>query len=259
MIDIHTHILPGCDDGAASAFDALAMCDRALADGVHQVCATPHTQDGVYSVTAAQVLRNVDLLNRHLAGHGRELTIFPGSELHVSRDILSHLEQGRALTLNGSRYLLLELPALELLFDVVDLVRELRLKGLVPVIAHPERNLAIQHRPSILYRLVANGALAQVTAMSLTGGFGSRTQDTAERLVRHYLVHVIASDAHSAASRPPVLSPAVRHAASLLGNAQTAQAMATTTPEAILQDARIHPPEPVPFVKKKKRRFFGLF
>ncbi len=123
------------------------------------------------------------------------------------------------------------------------------LNGITPIISHPERNLVIQHDIDILYELVSMGALCQVTAMSITGDFGEMVMQCAERLLRHRLVHVIASNAHSSDSRPPVLSQAVEAAAEILGNYDDAERMVKEVPALILSEDMPEIPEP----KRAKR------
>lgn len=123
------------------------------------------------------------------------------------------------------------------------------LNGITTIISHPERNLVIQHDIDILYELVSMGALCQVTAMSITGDFGEMVMQCAERLLRHRLVHVIASNAHSSDSRPPVLSQAVEAAAEILGNYDDAERMVKEVPALILSEDMPEIPEP----KRAKR------
>ena len=123
------------------------------------------------------------------------------------------------------------------------------LNGITPIISHPERNLVIQHDIDILYEFVHMGALIQVTAMNITGDFGGMVMQCAERLLRHRLVHVIASNAHSSDSRPPVLSQAVEAAAEILGNYDDAERMVKEVPALILSEDMPEIPEP----KRAKR------
>jgi protein-tyrosine phosphatase len=115
--------------------------------------------------------------------------------------------------------------------------------GIIPVITHPERNLEIARSPQRYYQMIKMGCLGQVTAMSLTGEFGSEVRRVAERLVAHRLIHFIASDTHSVRERPPFLSPAVREAEKIVGR-EEAQKMVTEYPQALLEGRRPDVPEP---------------
>ena len=131
-------------------------------------------------------------------------------------------------------------------------------QGLTPVLAHPERNAAIQKNIEILYPFVESGCLTQITAMSLTGDLGEPAMECAYRMVELRLAHVIASDAHSAGNRRPKLSSAVEVAANLLESRQEAEDMVFHTPRAIICGQILRPKHPIKSQKRKKRWFFGI-
>jgi protein-tyrosine phosphatase len=131
------------------------------------------------------------------------------------------------------------------------------IEGLIPIISHPERNAMMTQTPEILYELIRHGAIAQVTAQSLTGEFGRKTQKAAESFLRRGLVHLIASDAHNSTTRPPRLAEAVKFSEKIVGPAK-AKAMVTTVPAAILGNEQIPDlGEPVNPAGKKKLHFFS--
>ncbi len=245
MIDLHCHIIPGVDDGPAATEEAVAMAMAAVQDGIRTIVATPHSTVWAFAGCEGATRRKVAALGAELASLGVELELLAGIEAHVTPDLPALFARGHVFTLNASRYILVEFP-----FDVVpdfgeQTLFELQLRQLVPVIAHPERNSAIARNPGILHRLVSRGMLVQVTSGSLLGDFGRRTQQTAELLVAHGLVHIIASDAHSAKWRLPRLSEAAARVAQLIGR-EAAEAMVTTIPAAILRDEEVTIPEPRP-------------
>ena len=187
----------------------------------------------------------VDALQGLVTDRGMELKLCPGADVHLCPGLAAHVENGNAGTLNNTgRYLLLELPYHTVPEITKDEIFALKLAGITPIITHPERNALIMHDPVILQELVSMGALAQVTAMSVAGYLGEPITRSAETLLRHRLVHVIASDAHSAHSRPPGLSEAVESAAQILGNWDEAEAMVTRIPAAILAGTDPELPEP---------------
>jgi protein-tyrosine phosphatase len=170
--------------------------------------------------------------------------ILPGADVHFSEQILRQLDQGKATTVNdGGKFLFVEFPSYGIPYRAEEVLFQLRARGIIPVISHPERNMEIAKRPQRYYEMIRTGCLGQVTAMSLTGGFGSEIRRVAEKLLNHRLLHFIASDAHSANGRPPVLSDAVREAAKIVGKEQ-ARKMVTEYPQAILEGRRPTLPEP---------------
>ena len=245
MIDLHCHILPGVDDGAKSLEESLLMARRAVEDGIHTIVATPHTLNGIYINSAREVTPKVASLQETLSKKHIKLQLYVGADVHLCPHMLELIESGDAGTINNARkYILLEFPSQVVPPKVKDEIFSLKLNGITPIISHLERNPVIQHNIDILYEFIRMGALCQVTAMSITGDFGGIAMQCAERLLRHRMVHVIASDAHSSKSRPPVLSQAVEAAAEILENYDDAERMVTEVPAAILSGNMPDIPKP---------------
>ena len=239
------------DDGPATQDESLAMASVAVEDGIHTILATPHTLNGVYLNPAGEILSRVAELQRTLSENKIGLRLYPGADIHLCAHMLDLIERGEAITINNAgKYILLELPSQAIPVGVKDEIFALKLNGITPIITHPERNAVIQHDPNTLYELVSMGALGQVTAMSLTGGFGTMALGSSEIMLRHRLVHIIASDAHSAENRPPVLSAAVEYAEEVLGSHEEAARMVNDIPGAILKGDIPDIPEPIPLTHR---------
>lgn len=235
MIDIHCHILPAVDDGPLLLKSSLAMAAIAAADGITTIIATPHT-DGL-GVNRETVAAGVLYLNGELIRQAIPLNIIAGHELpyHLIPDLAdSH-------TLANSKYVLVELPHTYFPGDSLRTVSGLVDRGLVPIIAHPERNNDILLKPELLRNLVKAGALAQLTAASITGELGTDIQRCAFYLLDHHLAHFIATDSHSPSFRTPVLRKAHSIAVRLLGR-QQADLLTMGNPEKILRAAGTVPP-----------------
>lgn len=218
MIDIHSHILPFMDDGAADLKAALVMAQDAHNDGITTVIATPHHANGVYMNPAQEIGAAVEQLNEKLREAGNPLLVLPGQEIRIYGDLLDDLERGELLTLAGSRYILLEMPSSRVPRSMEETCHELIIQGYVPVIAHPERNAEIADDPSRLVKLIELGALGQLTAQSIAGTFGNKLQKLSLELCRRNAIHVIASDAHDHLNRPFGLSEAYAVVQKELGN-----------------------------------------
>jgi protein-tyrosine phosphatase len=201
MIDIHTHILPGLDDGAANWEETLRLARAAVQEGITAVVATPHHANGKYDNAAKDVVPLAELACKRLSDAGIPLQVLHGQEIRTHSGLLDAWEQGELLTLGGSRYLLIELPSSHVPDSLGELMHELAVLGLVPIIAHPERNAAIAREPRLLEQLVERGAFAQVTSHSLLGGFGRGVEKTAWTLCGRGLIHLVSSDAHHAERR----------------------------------------------------------
>ncbi len=218
MIDIHCHILPGVDDGSASMEESLDMCRRARADGISTVLATPHRLNGVGETAPEKIERALSELRDQTARAGIDIEILPGADVRWHEKLLERLQADTSLFLNGSgRTLLLEIPDGLVPANLEEMLFRLRLRGITPILSHPERHTVFQHTPKLLRHLVEQGNLVQVTASSITGEFGADARRVAHNWLRHGLVHFVASDAHSATVRPPVLSEARKEIENLVG------------------------------------------
>ena len=173
------------------------------------------------------------------------LRVLPGADVHFSFDMLQLCENGEMVTVNDNgRCLMVEFDFQGIPYRAEDVLFQMITKGIIPIITHPERNLEIGQKPQRYGEMIRMGCLGQVTAMSLTGGFGAGVRRTAERLLKNRLLHVIASDTHSINRRPPLLSTAVRVAEKIVGK-EEAQMMVTEYPQAIVEGRRPCVPEPL--------------
>ncbi len=237
MIDIHAHILPGLDDGPRDIKESMEMCRMAEEDGVKIIVATPHVKRGQYENPRKAILSKVKELNRLLQSRKNppRLSILPGSDIHLDPDLGQRLKAGELVTINDNqKYILLELPDHFLYDPTRQFIEQVIAEGTIPIITHPERNPLIQDHMEVLREFVRMGALSQITAMSITGEFGRASKKFAQKLLTHGLVHVIASDCHSAKVRPPILSRAAEAAAHTLGR-ETAQSMVEYMPKTIIE------------------------
>ena len=204
MIDIHCHILPDIDDGADSLDTSIEMCKIASIDGINTIIATPHYIPGhKQTINSDMVLKQVDMLNRELESKNIDVTILPGMEIFISHDIMELYEHGDILTLNKSRYMLIELPANDIPIYTEELFYELMIKDIVPIIAHPERNKTIRNNVNIAFEYSLKGILLQVNTESLTGILGKQIQKAAQKFLKNNALHFISTDAHSTNIRVP--------------------------------------------------------
>jgi protein-tyrosine phosphatase len=257
MIDLHCHILMGLDDGPQMMEESIRMCRIACRDGIRTIVATPHMLNGVYQNAKSTILERVEELNAELRSestgrtdHTRhpelDLRILPGSDIHLCEATLEKVDQNEAITIgDGGRYLLVELPSHAIPYQSEAILFQLLARGVTPVISHPERNLEIGTRPGRYYEMIKMGCLGQVTAMSLTGDFGSRVRKLSEKLLKAGLVHLIATDAHSSDGRPPILSAALKAASKIVGKEEAIK-MVTDYPRAILEGQRLNLKDPIP-------------
>jgi protein-tyrosine phosphatase len=217
FVDIHCHLLPGIDDGASTWEESLAMARAAADDGIATIVATPH-QLGAHAANQGREIRaRTERLQTFLDQRGIPLEVLPGADVRIEPELIAKIRSGEVLTLaDQGRHVLLELPH-EVYLPLNRLLADLAAAGLSGILSHPERNHGILAQPSVVQSLVQAGCLIQITAESLTGGFGSRVRALGESLVKQGLVHFVSTDAHGPRQRPPLLSRAYRRVAEIAG------------------------------------------
>jgi protein-tyrosine phosphatase len=245
VIDLHTHILPGVDDGVPTMEDAVAFAKVAAADGIRTIVATPHYREGFYVNPRDEVIAGVAALNATLAAEGVPVEVLPGAEVHVSADLVERVKSGHAPTLaDNGKTVLFELSMSQYPFDLANLVYKMRLAGLQVLFAHPERIRYFQDDVKRYEEVIRLGAFGQLTSGSALGLFGSEIEEFSEELARRGLVHVLASDAHNTRGRSPVLSRGVMRVGEWVGPSLAAR-MVDDIPRAFLEgrDPDVPPPE----------------
>ncbi len=226
MIDIHSHILPGIDDGATDLDESLAMARMAVKDGIRVMIATPHI---AATTTRALIQEKVVELSHALRDAQIPLQIATGGEIPF------HFEGAiEEFTLCEGPYLLLELPHGHVPKPACQKITDLHQQGYKVIIAHPERNGAILKNPGLLEELHDSGALVQITAESVTGQLGPQTQHCSHYLLRKKMVHFLATDCHSSLHRKPLLHKAKKVVGKIIGKKE-AEKLVTENPNQIIK------------------------
>lgn len=252
MIDLHTHILPGVDDGVKSEDEAVEFARVAREDGVKTIVATPHCKDGFFVNDRLAVLAAVEHLRRRLDAERVDVELLPGAEVHLCADLLDRVRDGRAPTLgDNGKTLLLELSLTQHPPGLENLVFHLKLGGVLTLFAHPERIRYFQEEPARYEALVRLGAFGQLTTGSILGTFGTEATRLSEWMLKRGLVHVLASDSHNLRGRRPVLSAAVAAVAAVVGE-ERALRMVTDVPATLLRGEE--PDLPAPDDEPPRRR-----
>lgn len=207
-IDIHSHIIPGIDDGARDESVALKMLKMAQQSGTGHIIATPHYVYGNTRYGFATIIEKCEALNRLAASAGINITVYPGCEVFITPELIELYEQGLIGTLANSCYMLVEFPMMSIPSYTDNVLYNLQLKGITPIIAHPERYSEIQYDSERLKSFIDRGILAQVNSGSITGVYGRESKKSVMRIIKEGLVQFVASDAHSASGRNPDMSKA---------------------------------------------------
>ncbi|MBX2809275.1 MAG: capsular biosynthesis protein [Cellvibrionaceae bacterium] len=220
MIDIHCHLLPGIDDGPDTMEAALAMARLAVANGITHAVLTPHIHPGRWDNSASLIKDAALDFKQMLLTCDIPLQIGVAAEVRVGTEIM-HQINGRQIPFLGHwgerRVMLLEMPHSHVPMGIERLVNWLLERNILPMIAHPERNKDVHRNPGKLSPLIGMGCLIQLTASSISGQWGQRSQQCAHELLAQGVVTVIASDAHNIKHRPPNLNPGRDAAAEIVG------------------------------------------
>lgn len=254
MIDIHNHLLMGLDDGAQSFEDTIRLLQQAKEQGITGIVVTPHHLHPKYNNKFSDVKSKLNQLKQHQQILDFGIDLYVGQEIRIKDQVLDDIEQQFIQGINHSRYILIEFPSNSIPNYTKNLLYEIQNKGFIPIIAHPERNKAIVSNPNLLYELVINGALSQVTSSSLTGELGKNIQNISLKLIDHNLIHFIASDAHHPISRPFIMSDLF--SISKLKKVEDKLHELIRNNEFIIRDEEIIRTRPKEI---KKNKFFGLF
>lgn len=237
MVDLHSHVLPGLDDGASTLEESLEMLRLAAATGTTDIVATPHCSPQ-YPFKPAVISQLVTELAAKT--HGAP-AIHTGCDFHLSYDnVRDALRYPTRYSINNGPYLLVELPELVSLLPTRNVLRELLNTRIIPVITHPERNSSVQGQRKELEKWVEDGCLVQITAQSLLGGFGIRAQRAAQSFMRAGLVHFVASDAHGTTQRTTDLSAAFQYVSTVYGSSR-ARTLFVSNPTAVISGQPLPP------------------
>jgi len=222
MIDIHSHVLYGVDDGADTVDHSVDMLEMALANGTTEIVASPHANTE-FNYLSEVVEQRVSELNQLMGGRIR---IYSGCDFHLKFDNVNDaLENPNKYTIDHKRYLLVELSDMVIFKSTEPDFQRLQQAGMLLVITHPERNPLLQQRMEQLRDWIEMGCYLQVTAGSLFGRFGRRANAFAEELMKRNMVHFLASDAHDCNHRPPILTEAYKLVSKKYGDKRAMQLM----------------------------------
>ncbi len=210
MFDIHSHILPGIDDGSGNMNDSIEMLQLAVESGTLGIVATPHCNipglfDNYYN---ENFCKKFEKLKKTVKDKNIPIEIYSGQEVFLSTQFEEHLKKNDFITINNSKYMLTELDFKINGKSATERLQKLISYGYSPIIAHPERYGFVIENPEIISKLRSLGCLVQINSSSVIGDFGHYIQETADIILRNRLADFVASDAHSQYSRTPNLSQA---------------------------------------------------
>ncbi|MDR3543898.1 MAG: histidinol-phosphatase [Desulfosporosinus sp.] len=262
MIDIHSHILPGLDDGSQSIADTLRMVRQLQEAGLKTIIATPHVFEGRDFLHPEEIQAVTEQVRLQVAEAEIRIEILPGAENYIFPDLPKWAKDGKLMTLgNTGKYLLIELPRLDIPRYTEQVFFELQVLGLTPILAHPERYIGLMAEPERLLAWVNKGILLQLDLRSLTGKYGPQVQHFAELLLGNDLIHFVGSDVHRVSQTEAIYGEELRSVQRIVGE-EKFEAITRFNPQRILAGERVQGGEEY-FLKelardkKGKRGFWG--
>ena len=219
MIDFHSHILPGLDDGSNNMTETLGMVRQLHEAGFKTLIATPHVLEGRTSLSVEEILATTEQVRQSVAEAGIPVEILPGAENYIFPDLGKWTREGKLMTLgNAGKYLLVEFPMLEIPHYTDQVFFELQVLGITPVLAHPERNKGLADEPERLVDWANKGILFQLNIRSLSGHYGPQAKQLAEILLSSDLIHFVGSDTHRVSRSELTFSEALQSLEDIVDN-----------------------------------------
>jgi len=263
MIDIHSHILPGLDDGSRSMEETLQMVRQLYEAGFKTLIATPHVSEGRDYLSPTEILKATEQVCLQVVEAGIPVEIFPGAENYIFPDMANWARDGKLMTLgNTNQYLLLEFPLLEIPRYTDQVFFELQVLGLTPILAHPERYKGLVDEPERLLDWAKKGILLQLDLRSLCGKYGPQAKRLAEVMLHSDLVHLVGSDAHRVAGSELAYLKELDRVKEIVGESRFRE-VTMLSPQSILEGKVMWGERDYllkePVLQKRKRGFLGWF
>ena len=238
MIDFHTHIIPNIDDGSRSVEETFNIIAEAKQAGFDKIVLTSHYMEGYYETKVDEREVWLDAISKNLFIKEFDGTLYLGSEIYISNNIIGLLEDAKASTINNTSYVLFELPLNAEPLDFHNIIYQMQEYKLMPVLAHPERYSFIQKDPEILYDLAQQGVLFQANFGSIIGQYGKKAQALVRKMFQCHLVHFLGSDVHRQGTIYPQISQCLREIEEIIGPKHLEE-LTTINPELALANKRI--------------------
>jgi protein-tyrosine phosphatase len=255
MIDIHAHIIPDVDDGAESMEDSIAMLRKSAASGVNTIVATPHLLPGSYMISTDRQNEILLELKNLVVELNIPIEILPGRECYLTPEIFEFEKDLHKLTINSAgKYILVELPFHDTPDYVYQIIFDFQMKGITPIIAHPERYHDVIYNPNFVRTFIEKDCLIQVNIGSVLGKYGSEVKKTSQILLENRMAHIIASDMHTSHSTP--LGSGSDAISEIVGNEESRNLL-YRRPKALIEGRALAIPEPLDY--RPKRNLWNLW
>lgn len=257
IIDLHSHLIPGVDDGAQTIEQSIELARQAVSEGVEHMVLTPHHRNGKYINYKSDVLEAANTLQEAYNQANVNLKVYASQEIRLTDKFLDDLYNGELLPLDAAgKYYLIEFPSDRVPSNAKQVLQEIIDDGITPVIAHPERNHELSSNLHLLYELVQMGCLSQITTSSYSGYYSETLVANSQQMIQHNLAHILASDVHHIKHRPMNVQAAFERLGQEYGQ-ETVQYFKDNARD-IFNGDRLNIKKPIQ-PKKPRKKWFGLF
>lgn len=248
MIDMHTHILPNIDDGSKNIEESIEMLKEAQEAGFTGLVSTSHFIEESYNTTSKEREELINNINNKLILENINIKIYNGAEAYISNNLNELINNSILPTINGSRYLLMELPMNSEIIYLDEIIGSLKQNGIIPIIAHPERYSYVQKNPIMLAKLIEQGVLFQANYGSIIGKYGKQAEKTIKKLLKSNMIHFLGTDAHRSKSVYIQMNIILKKIEKLIGK-EKLEKISTINPTKVINNKEIEIDEPTKIKK----------
>lgn len=243
MVDFHSHILPNIDDGSRSVEETFNLIREAENAGFDTIISTSHYIEDYYTKTNEERQIWLDALSSKFDEQNINMKLCLGSEIYITENIIELLKNNEAATVNGSKYVLFELPMNIKPMYLNDIIFELLQYSYIPVLAHPERYSFVQKNPEEIYDLIQKGVLMQSNFGSFIGEYGEKAETTVKKLLKCNMIHFLGSDVHRQETVYPKISNVIEEMQTIVGE-EKIEELTEINPRLALNNEKIEISEP---------------
>ena len=243
MVDFHSHILPNIDDGPKCFEESIQLLKEAKKVGFNKIVSTSHYLEGYYIVEEQDRKELLELTKGKLQQENIELELYLGNEIYIAENIAELIKQGKASSINNTNYILFELPINAKPLNLYDTAYRMIQKGLIPILAHPERYSYVKENPNIVTELIELGVLMQCNFASIIGYYGKRAKILTKKFLENDMVHFLGSDVHRPETIYPKIPQCIKQIENIVGKKKFRE-ISEVNPELVLQNMEIHIEEP---------------
>ena len=251
MIDVHNHILHDIDDGARGLEESVELVKEAKKAGFDKIISTSHYMEGYYEADSNERKELIDELKEELKKQSVDIKIYLGNEIYLSSNIIKLLEEEKASTLNGTDYVLFEMPLNIKPLNLYEIIYKIQSNKKIPILAHPERYTFVQEDIQLIYDLIEKGVLMQANFASIVGVYGKNAQKTVKHLFKNDMVHLLGSDTHRKGTIYKEMPRILNVLKEFIGEDRLTE-LTQTNPERVLDNEKI-------FIRKPQKRKQTIF